>query len=114
MKRPFSIARSLAGILCVSTCVWLGSVRTVSGQNDVWRPIGPDAPDGGPDTVYASITVVDDYGYMEAFGRGVFKTDDGGNTWASANAGLNGFYVHALAIDSQVPSSIYAIAGSQP
>jgi hypothetical protein len=60
-----------------------------------------------PSTLYAGISVRP---VFEPKGHGVFKTNDGGNTWTAATAGL-GRYTFALAVDSQTPSTVYAIAG---
>jgi photosystem II stability/assembly factor-like uncharacterized protein len=51
-----------------------------------------------PSTVYAGVR-----------GGGVFKSSDGGGTWTAINDGLPaGIVVNALAVDRQIPSTLYA------
>jgi photosystem II stability/assembly factor-like uncharacterized protein len=53
-----------------------------------------------PDIVYAG-------GVRDREGFGIFKTVDGGRTWRPINAGLTNLHVRALAIDPQIPTTIY-------
>ena len=48
--------------------------------------------------------------YAGTFGGGVFKSLNGGGSWAPANAGLTGLsaYINALAIDPATPATVYA------
>jgi len=39
--------------------------------------------------------------------RGIFKSSDGGSTWAAANSGLFANYFYTLAIDPQNPRTLY-------
>lgn len=41
------------------------------------------------------------------FGRGVYKSSDGGAFWASVNNGLPNNYIEALAIDPDTPGTLY-------
>ena len=50
-----------------------------------------------PDTVYAATA-----------GGGVFKSEDGGESWKAVNAGLDEGYVTALAVDPTAPGTLYA------
>ena len=57
-----------------------------------------------PDTVYAGLVR-----FWTPTTGGVFKTTNGGRSWRAMNAGLGGARsVSALAIDPQVPATIYA------
>ncbi|HJQ25258.1 MAG TPA: SBBP repeat-containing protein [Blastocatellia bacterium] len=49
--------------------------------------------------------------YAVVYAGGVIKSTDGGTSWAAARNGLNNSWVRALAIDPQVPSTVYAGAG---
>jgi photosystem II stability/assembly factor-like uncharacterized protein len=46
--------------------------------------------------------------YAGTYGGGVFKSTDGGANWSLANSGLTNFYVNALAIDPNTPTTLYA------
>ena len=84
----------------------LGSSQAgrASTVNNVWTSSG--GPGGGgiaalvidpaaPSTLYAGTTY------------GVYKTTDGGDHWASANAGMTGGAVHVLAINPLAPATLY-------
>jgi photosystem II stability/assembly factor-like uncharacterized protein len=49
--------------------------------------------------------------YAGTYGRGVFKTTDGGTSWSAVNSGLTTLSVNSLAIDPQNPNTIYAGTG---
>jgi photosystem II stability/assembly factor-like uncharacterized protein len=46
--------------------------------------------------------------YAGTDGRGVFKSTDGGFTWAPSNNGLTNLFVFSLAKDEATPSTVYA------
>jgi photosystem II stability/assembly factor-like uncharacterized protein len=46
--------------------------------------------------------------FAGAGGNGVFESDDGGASWAAASAGLGTLSVSSLAVDSRLPSFLYA------
>ena len=58
-----------------------------------------------PSTIYAGAGPNISFG---AFAGGVFKSTDGGATWVAANNGLATFSVNSIAIDPDVPSTVYA------
>src|SRR5215813_6410766 len=43
-----------------------------------------------------------------ATSNGIFKSTDGGTSWASANTGLSGINAFSLAIDPSNPATLYA------
>jgi photosystem II stability/assembly factor-like uncharacterized protein len=53
-----------------------------------------------PETVFAGHAV-----------NGVYLTTDGGQTWETANEGLTNTSVHALAVSTSVPTTVYAATG---
>ena len=57
-------------------------------------------------TLYAG-TSEDRFGFQFDTGQGVFKSTDGGATWASVNAGLSDLNISAVVIDPQMPSTLY-------
>jgi photosystem II stability/assembly factor-like uncharacterized protein len=79
-----------------------------AGDN-VWTPLGPEggivwqvAPDpGAPGTLYA------------AADGGVFKSTDGGATWALSSRGLSDFPVYALVVDPHQVGHLFAIVASE-
>src|SRR4030043_497596 len=46
--------------------------------------------------------------YAGSFGSGVFKSEDGGDSWHAVNQGLTNLYIYSLAIDPTLPSTLYA------
>jgi photosystem II stability/assembly factor-like uncharacterized protein len=74
-------------------------------SNDPTRWIGPY---GGTIVAIATDPTSPQTSYAATFGAGVFKTEDGGHTWASYSSGLRNLYIYSLAIDPSHPSTIYA------
>ena len=78
---------------------------TVSAGVGVWTSGGPYGGDiralaidpANPATLYAGTT-----------GGGVFKSTDGGGSWAAVNTGLTSVPSYALAIDPTTPATLYA------
>jgi photosystem II stability/assembly factor-like uncharacterized protein len=79
-----------------------------AGDN-VWTPLGPEGgivwqvvPDpGAPGTLYA------------AADGGVFKSTDGGATWALSSRGLSAFSVYTLVVDPHQAGHLFAIVATQ-
>src|SRR6266508_2539185 len=46
--------------------------------------------------------------YAGTYGGGVFKSVNGGVSWAAVNSGLTNLSVYALAIDPVTPATVYA------
>ncbi len=46
--------------------------------------------------------------YAGSWGAGVFKSQDGGKSWAPSSSGLGNLYINSMAIDPQNPSVLYA------
>jgi photosystem II stability/assembly factor-like uncharacterized protein len=67
---------------------------------------------GAPATIYVAAAPL--FFGLEEAGGGVFKSTDGGATWAAASSGLerSGF-LSDLAIDPQTPATLYAAAGNR-
>jgi photosystem II stability/assembly factor-like uncharacterized protein len=74
-------------------------------SNDPTRWIGPY---GGTVVAIATDPTNPQISYAGTFGAGVFKSANGGYTWASANNGLANQDIYSLAIDPSQPSTIYA------
>ncbi len=85
------------------------SGRVEAGTNQ-WTSYGPEGEKVRalvidpvtPTTVYAGTC-----------GGGVFKSTDGGSTWAAINTGLTNPYVSAIAIDPITPNTLYAGTGGK-
>lgn len=75
----------------------------VEARTERWEPIGPE---GG--RVLALAVVPGGVGAVFAgtIGAGVFRSDDGGRSWRSANAGLTGGEAAELAVDPHDPRRI--------
>jgi len=65
-------------------------------------------------TVYAGVSFAGNVLFAEPMGRGVYKSDDGGNSWHAANKGIEGRIVNALAIDPVTPTTLYGIGQIDP
>jgi photosystem II stability/assembly factor-like uncharacterized protein len=100
MKTPQSLIRSSLVAFALLAALPVGA-----GVNR-WTSLGPRsdavvnalARDASlPDTVYAATA-----------GGGVFKSKDGGETWAPVNTGLDDGYVTALAVDPTAAGTVYA------
>jgi hypothetical protein len=72
-----------------------------------WSPIGPD---GGTVAAVAVDPANPRVVYAGTSRAGVWKSTDGGLTWAAASQGLLDEHIVALAIDPHRPSTIYAAA----
>jgi photosystem II stability/assembly factor-like uncharacterized protein len=97
-----------------------------------WSPINAGLPrpgvdgNGGPyiyslaidpqntATVYAGVSFFGDLLFAEPSGRGVYKSDDGGNSWHAANDGIQGRIVYALALDPATPTALFAAGKLDP
>lgn len=78
-----------------------------------WRMIGPFR--GGRVTAVAGVTSQPDVYYFGATGGGVFKTTDGGSTWAPVTDGQIGTgSVGAIGVSESDPNVIYLGMGESP
>ena len=59
-------------------------------------------------TVYAGVSFLGDELFAEPSGRGVYRSDDGGNSWRAANTGIENRIPYALAIDPTTPTTLFA------
>ena len=65
-------------------------------------------------TVYAGVSFAGNVLFAEPMGRGVYKSDDGGNSWHAANTGIEDRIVYALAIDPVTPTTLYGVGQVDP
>jgi photosystem II stability/assembly factor-like uncharacterized protein len=70
--------------------------------------LSPLGPDGGSITALVTNPHNTLEMYAGTFGGGVYKTEDGGDSWQEASFGLIDGYIQSLAIDPQTPTTIYA------
>lgn len=75
-----------------------------------WSPLD-GLPFANPQTLVIDPTAPSTL-YIAAIDGGVFKSADGGASWKSASAGIDGSRVQALAIDPSNPQALYAGTGS--
>jgi photosystem II stability/assembly factor-like uncharacterized protein len=91
-----------AAVLLVLLAAWEAPAVAAVGQ---WTSIGPD---GGRVNVFAVDPLDRSVVYAATESSGVFKSADGGATWAAVNEGLPDGGIVALAIDPTRPSTLYA------
>src|SRR2546426_472388 len=98
----FSKARLMTLVVVASSGLALG---VASAGVNVWTSSGPEdgivnalaVDPATPATVYAGTD-----------GAGVFKSVNGGGSWATVNTGLTNQRVSAMAIDPVTPATVYA------
>lgn len=90
--------------LLVLAAIALSSPRANAG-NHAWTTGGPFAKSIQALAVHP---VKQNIRYAGAFGLGVYKSTDGGLTWAQHREGLVNGFVRSLAIDPQFPDTLYA------
>lgn len=109
-----------------------GVLKSIDGGAH-WSPVNaglpmPSSPyeNGGPyirslaidpqnaSTVYAGVSFFGDVLFAEPRGRGVYRSDDGGNSWHAANVGIENRIPWALAVDPVTPTTLYAIGQIGP
>jgi photosystem II stability/assembly factor-like uncharacterized protein len=88
----------------LSLCCLISFSAVARASDDRWEPIGPTGEAGNitalaidpnsPATIYAGTSV------------GIYKTTDGGSTWAAASSGLSGLNIHGVALSS---SGLFAL-----
>jgi photosystem II stability/assembly factor-like uncharacterized protein len=96
----------LVAVALLSVLLWLVGLHGAEAGINTWTAHGPGGATlhalaidpQSPTTIYAA----------GAWGRGVFKSIDGGGRWSAFNTGLTDGYVNALAIDPQTPTTVYA------
>jgi photosystem II stability/assembly factor-like uncharacterized protein len=74
------------------------------------RPSDPQwlGPEGGSVVCLAISPTNPGVMYAGTWGAGVYKSADGGFTWAQVNQGLPNLLINALAVDPQNPNVVYA------
>ena len=92
----------LVGLLVLLT---MSQAGTVLAGNNVWTSNGPE---GGMIYALAIDPATPSTLYAGTYGRGVFKSANGGASWSAANTGLTNTNVRALAINPATPSTLYA------
>ncbi len=102
------LAWTLAACAACAVAIVLSAAGVVDAGPGIWTSGGPYGglvsalvvDPAAPATVYAATDYV-----------GVFKSTDGGATWAPASTGLAYLYVNALAIDPSTSTTLYAAGG---
>lgn len=103
------LQRCRGGSLPVA-CGFVLALAAVAGPAragvDVWTPIGPY---GGSITVLAASPVQPSLVYAGSFGGGVYRSEDGGATWAPASRGIDPYVLQVVA-DPASPSTVYEVS----
>ena len=97
--------------------LWLGAHTGLfrSGEDGrTWKPVKVSDKSGHLDVM----TLVGDPRdtrtlYVGTHDAGVFRTRDGGGSWAQMNTGIGGLDVHGLALDSNAPAKLHAAVRGQ-
>jgi photosystem II stability/assembly factor-like uncharacterized protein len=102
-------ARAALAAACALATVLVAAVpgAPLAAAAGSWSSLGPD---GGPVAAVAVAPSNPRVVYAGASHGGVFKSADGGITWAAAGRGLLDDRMVALAVDPQDPSAVYAAA----
>ena len=103
MQHTTTLLRVLLASLL--TLLGLGPTGAASAGPNVWTLMGPE---GGNINVLAIDPFTPASLYAGTGGGDVFKSTDGGGSWARAAAGLPGDPVRALVIDPHAPATLYA------
>jgi len=101
MRRPHPWA-TLAVLLFVC------GIASPAPAQDRWVSIGPD---GAPVSALAIHPTNPSIVYAGMHSQGVYRSADGASSWTEVNSGLTNLSIHRLAIDPDVPSTIYAATG---
>src|SRR5439155_6763925 len=73
-----------------------------------WSPISSGLPNSPEVYVLAIDPQTTTTLYAGVYGRGLFKSTNGGGTWSASNASLVASFVLALAVDPQATGTLYA------
>jgi hypothetical protein len=88
-----------------------GAGLAATPPQPAWAPLGPA---GGPVQAVAFAPSQPGTVYAGTAFAGVFRSGDGGRTWAAANAGLDTAGVLALAVSPDDPAVVYACVQTAP
>lgn len=85
------------------------------GKNDIYLPVAfidwPEkwlGPEGGTIVALAYDPTNPDIVYAGSWGAGVYKSFDGGRSWATINSGLDNLLIQSLAVNPGNPETLYA------
>ncbi len=104
----------LVAILATLFYIPTGQAQKVSYDESLyssieWRPIGPFR--GGRSAAVTGVPGKPNLYYMGATGGGVWKTEDGGQTWENISDGYFGGSIGAVAVAESDPNVIYVGGG---
>lgn len=109
-RRAARLAVREVGLAAVAVCGWLAA-GAAEAAPAVWQDIGPS---GGSVAALAVDPRVATTAYAAAGGAGLFKTIDGGRSWAHSDAGLLQLLpqsIDTVAVDPRVPGRVFAGTG---
>lgn len=105
-RRPFLSSLSVGACLHVAAALFGLLPAAADGQPPgEWTSLGPP---GATVTAFEQAAPPSDAVYAGVRNGGVFRSDDGGRTWAPARGGMFAREVHALAAHPHAPSTLLA------
>ena len=108
---PVSLLRSLVPLLFAAPLA-AQTVDTMALGALTWRSIGPER--GGRSVAVAGSSSRPNEYYMGTTGGGVFKTTDGGQSWAPVSDKYFGGTIGAIAVSESNPDIVYVGGGEFP
>jgi hypothetical protein len=99
----------LVGLCLFSTLVFAQSYDPALYSSLEWRSIGPYR--GGRSAAVTGVPGKPNLYYFGAAGGGVWKTQDGGQTWVNISDGYFGGSIGAVAVSESDPNVIYVGGG---
>lgn len=86
-----------------------GGLFASADDGATWSPVDFDVDVSSSDFMsLAAHPTQPDVLFAGGHGAGVVRSDDGGSTWTSSDAGIDGTDIHGLAINQRDPAYLYA------
>ncbi len=111
-RRParfYALALAILWSLASPPAITAQTIPETLYESLAWREIGPYR--GGRSAAVAGLASQPQVYYFGATGGGVWKTVDGGKTWANVSDGFFGGSIGAVAVAEQDPNVIYVGGG---
>ncbi len=103
-RQPSTLYTGLSGLLIEPPASVSEVYRTIDGVT--WSPLALSGS-LGPATAFAFPPAEPGVVYIAIRGQGIYRSEDGGETWRTVNAGLPSYSIPALAVSAD-SSTVYA------